>query len=131
MEEKITIKKLDETPTKLEKELVQTHLPMGGKRKTLKTFPRGILKTAKIKPVRDPAKRPPLKKGMKKHTIRVLTDVGTHARRKTIKHKLAKMSDATVREMVMKAGLSKGNAPPRLLREIAEGGMMAGFISAD
>ena len=106
----------------------------GGKKRTksLKTFPRGILKTAKvkIKPVSDPAKHPPLKKFMKKHTIRLLTDSGVQHRRKTIKHKIDKMPDSKVKELVVKAGLSKGNGPPSLLRQILEGGMLSGFVSS-
>jgi hypothetical protein len=102
------------------------------KKKSLKTYPRGIMKTAKlkIKPVSDPAKHPPLKKFMKKHTIRLLTDSGVHHRRKTVKHKIDKMSDGKVRELVIKAGLSKGSGPPSLLRQILEGGMMSGFVSS-
>ena len=90
------------------------------------------MKTAKIKikGVADPAKHPPLKKFMKKHTIRLLTDSGVHHRRKTIKHKIDKMSDGKVKELVIKAGLSKGSGPPGLLRQILEGGMMSGFVSS-
>ena len=106
----------------------------GGKKKqkSVKTYPRGIMKTAKlkIKPVSDPAKHPPLKKFMKKHTIRLLTDSGVHHRRKTIKQKIDKMSDDKVKDMVIKAGLSKGNGPSKLLRDILEGGMMSGFVSS-
>jgi hypothetical protein len=98
----------------------------GGKPKPLL---RGILKTAKVKPVKDPAKHPPLKKVMRKHTIRLLTDAGASQRRKTIKQKLQKMKDEKVKELVVKHGLSKGKAPPKILREIAEGAMLAGFIS--
>ena len=129
--QKITIKKVDDSPpSKTEVALVSQHKQVDGgkKRKTLKTYPRGILKTAKIKPVSDPAKHPPLKKGSRKHTIRLLTD--TH-RRKTIKRKISKMSDSKVKELAVKSGLSKGNAPPALLRQMVEGGMVAGFISSD
>jgi hypothetical protein len=119
-EDKIPIKPVEEP--KLE----------GGKKhkKTLKTFPRGILKTAKIKGVADPAKHPNVKKIMKKHTIRLLTESGSSHRRKTIKRKLDKMSDQKIKDLVVRAGLSKGNGPPVLLRQIAEGGMLSGFISS-
>jgi len=122
MEQKISITKLDVVPDK----------PVGGKKhKTLKTFPRGIMKSSKvkIKPVSDPAKHPQLKKTMKKHTIRFLTDSGVNFRRKTIKKKLSKMSNEKVKELAIKSGLSKGNAPPEIIRQIVEGGMLAGFIS--
>lgn len=128
---KITIKKVDDSPpSKTEVALVSQHKQIEGgkKRRTLKTFPRGILKTARIKPVADPAKQPPLKKGSRKHTIRISSD--SH-RRKTIKKKLSKMSDVKVKELAVKSGLSKGNAPPALLRQMVEGGMISGFISLD
>lgn len=108
-----------------------------GKRKSLKTFPRGILKTAKhrpiaLKPVADPAKSPPIKKSMKKHTIRILTDKGIRHHRKTIKQKISKMSDEKVKSLVMKAGILKNpNTPVPMMREMLEGGMIAGFISSD
>lgn len=134
MDAPVKITKIGSEPSKTEKALVETKqvvsmpsLDGGKKRKTLKTFPRGILKTAKIKPVSDPAKHPPLKKGTKRHTIKLMSD--TH-RRKTIRHKVSKMSDSKVRELAMKAGLSKGNAPIPLLRETVEGAMIAGFISS-
>jgi hypothetical protein len=128
----VKIHKMDEEKMPV-KEVEDPKLEGGKKRtKSLKTFPRGILKTAKvkIKPVSDPAKHPPLKKFMKKHTIRLLTDSGVQHRRKTIKHKIDKMSDSKVKELVVKAGLSKGNGPPSLLRQILEGGMLSGFVSS-
>lgn len=104
----------------------------GGKKrkKSLKTFPRSILKTSKIKPVTDPAKRPPLRKTMKKHTIRLLTDSGVSLRRKTIKQKLDKMSDDAVRRKAIAAGISSGKGPIELIRKNVEGGMFSGFISS-
>ena len=135
----IKITKMGDDPkpvTKTERALVADHSPaIGGKRrkKTVKTYPRGILKTSKvkIKPVADPAKHPPIKKGLRKHTVRLLSDSGVSQRRKTIKQKLDRMSDQKIKEVAMKAGLSKGNAPPALLRQIVEGGMISGFVSSD
>jgi hypothetical protein len=123
-EKKLTITKLD-APS-----LVSTHVA-GKKNKTLKTFPRGIMKTSKskIKATNDPAKHPSLKKSMKKHTIKLLTDSAVNNRRKTIKKRLDKLSDDRIREIAMKTGLSKGNAPSPLVRQIVEGGVIAGFIS--
>jgi hypothetical protein len=40
------------------------------------------------------------------------------------------MPDSKVKELVVKAGLSKGNGPPSLLRQILEGGMLSGFVSS-
>lgn len=108
-----------------------------GKRKSLKTFPHGILKTAKnrmvvLKPVSDPAKSPPLKKSMRKHTIRILTDKGIRNHRKTVKQKVSKMSDDKVKTLVTKAGILKNTTTPvNMMREMLEGGMLAGFISSE
>jgi len=124
---KINIRKLENnTPVKP----VEDPKLDGGKKK-IRTFPRGVLKTAKskIKPVSDPAKHPQIKKSMRKHTIRLLTDSGVQHRRKTIKQKVDKLSDEKVKELVVKAKLSKGSAPPHVLREILYGGMLSGFVS--
>lgn len=102
--------------------------------KTMKTFPRGVLKTAKhksaIKGVADPAKPPPLKKTMKKHVIQLMTDKGVRRHRKTLKKQISKMSNEKVKELVLKHGLLKNsNTPPSIMREMLEGGAIAGFVS--
>lgn len=105
--------------------------------KSMKTFPRGVLKTAKtyhkkaeIKGVSDPARVPPLKKSMKKHTIRLITDKGLRRHKKTLKKKISKMSNEKVRELATKHGLLKNpNTPPAVMREMLEGGAMAGFVN--
>jgi hypothetical protein len=127
-EGKVVVTKLGDETKKIPFKPVSIPKLEGGKK--LKTFPKGILKTAKIKPVKDPAKHPRLKKFMRKHTIRLLTDSGVSHRKKTIKQKVGRMSDAKVKEVVVNTGLSKGNSPPALLREILEGGMLAGFVSS-
>ena len=78
-------------------------LTTGGKKhKTIKTFPRGILKGTS-----NPSKHPPIKK----HTIRLI-------------------SDQKVKEVAMKSGLIKSTSmPTKMVREILEGGMVAGFVS--
>lgn len=107
-----------------------------GALKPTKTFPRGILKTAKarlrLRPSADPAKPPPLKKNMKRHTIHITTDKGARRHRSTIKHRVAKMSDAAVKSAVVKSGILKNpSTPVAVMREMLEGGMLAGFISAN
>lgn len=98
--------------------------------KTMKTFPRGILKTQKqkrIKAVSDPAKPSALKRN---HTIRILTDKGVKRHRKTIRRMIAGMSNEKVKELVTKNGLLKNpNTPPSIMREMLEGGAIAGFVS--
>jgi hypothetical protein len=97
----------------------------------MKTFPKGILKkTAKIKPVRDPAKPPPTRKDVRKHSIRVMTEKGAERRRKTIRQKVKTMRDEDVRAALQKAGVSHNpKTPPHVLREMLEGGVEAGMIS--
>ena len=105
----------------------------GKRKKSMKTFPRGVLKrTLKIKPIADPAKPPPFKKSSRKHTIRLFTDKGEHRRRKTIKKRISKMSDSKVDELIKKHDLLKNDAtPPRIKREMLSGAMLAGFISSE
>jgi hypothetical protein len=105
--------------------------PTAGKKKSIKTFPRGILKkTAKIHAVRDPAKPSAMKRGMKKHTLRMLTDKGLHKHRKTLKKRIAKLSDTRVKEIVQKAGLvQNAQTPPNIARQILDSAASAGFVS--
>jgi hypothetical protein len=106
-------------------------LATGGKKsKTMKTFPRGVLKKTQkvvLKAVSDPAKPPPLKK---KHTIRLITGKAENRHRKTVKNKISKMSDKQVDELVVKHKLLKNsNTPSKLKREMLKGAMLAGFVS--
>jgi len=121
------------TITKVDKETNQIPPPLssGGKtRKTMKTFPRGVLKKTQkvvLKAVSDPAKSPPLKK---KHTIRLITGKGENRQRKTIKHRISKMSDKQVDDLVTKHKLLKNsNTPAKLKREMLKGAVLAGFVS--
>jgi hypothetical protein len=100
---------------------------------TMKTYPKGVLKkTAKIKPVRDPAKAPPFKKGVRKHSVRVLTEKVFESRRKKIRAKIKSMKDDEVRERLRRAKVSHNpKTPPHVLRDILEGGMEAGMISPE
>jgi hypothetical protein len=104
----------------------------GGRRKTMKTYPRGVLKRkggATIKAVQDPAKPPPVKSN--KGTLRILTEKGASKRRKTIKQTVRAMPDRKVRDVLRKNGMSVSDkTPPELAKEILEGGMEAGMIVA-
>jgi hypothetical protein len=114
------------------KQSVKIPVVKSGSKKSMKTFPKGVLKkTLKVRPTSDPAKPPPFKKSSRKHTIRLFTDKGESRRRKTIKKRVAKMSDAKVDEMVQKHKLLKNpETPPRIKREMLSGAMLAGFISS-
>ena len=93
--------------------------------------PRSILKKT-IKGVRDPSKAAPLKKGMKKHTLKVFTEKTVKKHRKTLKKKISKMSDSKVKEIVQNAGLVNNPAtPPAVAREILKNAAGAGFVSIE
>jgi hypothetical protein len=128
--DKVTITKVDDSPSSTS--TPAPHKPAGAarsKRKTQKTFPRGILK---VKPVADPAKAPPLKKTAKRETIQILTEKGAKKRRKTIRRLVAGYSNDQVKSLVEKHGLLKNkHTPPALMRDMLEGGAIAGFISLD
>ena len=135
----ITVTKVDqvaEKPKTIEQPKPVSLPPVAGRKggKTMKTFPKGILKTSKnklhLKAVSDPAKAPPLKKTMKKHTIRLMTDKGVRRHRKTLRKHISKMSDKKVKELVEKNGLLKNpNTPVSIMREMLEGGAIAGFVN--
>ncbi len=106
----------------------------GVKRKSMRTYPRGVLKLggktakAKFESVRDPAKSPPVRKGS---TLRILTEKGAERRRKTIKQSVHSMTDAKVRSVLRASGLPiSDKTPPHIAKEILEGGMEAGMIVA-
>ena len=124
MDKKIVITKIDNSK----------EVPKEGGKKTVKTFPKGILRRSSklhLKGVADPAKAPALKKGMKKHTLRLLTEKGMKKHRKTLKSRIAKMSDAKVKETVQSAGLvTNPSTPPEISRQILDNAISAGFISA-
>lgn len=126
----IKIIKVGQEPSSSEEKKPKSILKKGGK--TMKTFPRGVLKTAKntkIKGVADPSKPPPLKKNMRTHTIRLITDKGVRRHRKTIRRMIAGMSNDKVKDLVTKNGLLKNpNTPPSIMREMLEGGAIAGFV---
>jgi hypothetical protein len=134
MSGKITVTKVDQIAEKPAMKEEKKPMPKPILKKTMKTFPRGVLKTVKqklqLKAVSDPAKPPPLKKLMRKHTIRLMTDKGVRRHRKTLRKQISKMSDETVKELVSKHGLLKNpNTPVSIMREMLEGGAVAGFVS--
>lgn len=98
--------------------------------KSAKTFPRGILKKtsrAKVKPVQDPAKPPPLRKG---RTLRILTEKGAEKRREKIRKTIRAMPDKVLREKMRKRGVKVSDkAPPELVKQIAAGAQEAGMLS--
>jgi hypothetical protein len=97
------------------------------RKKTTKTFPRGVLrKTArKIEGVRDPTSSPPFRKG-----IRILTSEGEKQKRKNIQKTLRNMPEKVMRERLKAAKMEVGSkAPPALVKLIMESGAEAGMVS--
>lgn len=116
-------------------------VPTPSVKKSMRTYPRGVLKggkTAKIKKskaktniqgVKDPAKAPPLRN--RKSTLRILTEKGAERRRQTIKQTVRKMPDDKVRSILRASGLPVSDkTPPSIAKDILEGGMEAGMIVA-
>ena len=96
------------------------------RKKTAKTFPRGVLrKTArKIEGVRDPTSSPPFRKG-----IRILTSEGEKQKRKTTQRTLRNLTDAQVREKLRRSKFPIGpKTPPELAKLILISGTEAGMI---
>jgi hypothetical protein len=137
MSGKITITKVDQLAERkpvLEEKKPEVRGGMKKTGKTMKTFPRGVLKSGKqkvhLRSVADPAKSPPLKKTMRKHTIQLMTDKGIRRHRKTLRKQISGMSDQHVKDLVSKHNLLKNaNTPVSIMREMVEGGAIAGFIS--
>jgi hypothetical protein len=125
MDKKITIVKTDsESPP--------PKAPVEGK-KSLKTFPRGVLKrTSKlhVKGVADPAKPPPMKQGMKKHTLKMFTSKGLSKHRKTMKQKIKKMKPEELDKLMASSNLKLSpNTPKKIKDQIVENAVSAGFLS--
>ena len=105
---------------------------MAGRGKSTKTFPRGILKRggtarAKVKPVRDPAKPPPVKRGS---TLRILTEKGAENRRERIRKTIRAIPTKVLREKLQKGGVNVSpKAPPELVKQIAGSAVEAGMVS--
>jgi hypothetical protein len=118
------------TVTKVQEMAEKPVVVKASARKSQRTYPRSSLKTARIIPVSNPSKSPPLKKTMRKHTIRLLTNKGVHLHRKKIKKTVRNMSDDRIRTIVEKSGLIKNkDTPIELMRSMVRDGMIAGFIS--
>jgi hypothetical protein len=121
MDAPVKITKLGEE----KKVAVVTPSIVAGKRsKTMRTFPKGILK---IKGVQNPTKSAPLKRGTRKQTISLTTQKGDRNRKHTIRKRISKMSDQKVKDVLIKNGMS-GGLPAQYNRETLIGGIEAGLI---
>lgn len=131
MSDKVKIIKVGETPAQ-QVAATRKSVPKVLK-KTMRTFPRGVLKKGGKAPkgisgVRDPAKPPPLSAG-RKSTLRILTEKGAAKRRETIRKTVKSMSDTKLRETLRRGGYPVSDKTPRRIAEdILEGGMEAGMI---
>jgi hypothetical protein len=103
------------------------------RRKSMKTYPRGIIKgsrakSTKFEAVRDPAKPPPMKKSS---TLRILTEKGVEHKRQSIRKTVRNMSDGKVKQTLRASGYPVSDkTPPEIARQILEGGVEAGMIVA-
>ena len=104
--------------------LVTQPVISGKRKKTMRTFPNGILK---IRGVQNPTKSPPFKRGTRKQTISLTTQKGDRNRKQTIRKRISKMSDQKVKDVLIKHGMS-GGLPAQFNRETLIGGIEAGLI---
>lgn len=101
-------------------------VPMGGKQRT---FPKGILrKTARRKPVAPKPSGDPT--SSRKKTLRIFTGSGQTKMRATIRQRVKRMDDKTIRQKLVDKKLisshSKASAP--LLRKMVEEAVGAGLL---
>jgi hypothetical protein len=98
---------------------------------TLKKPLKSILKKSmKIKDVRDPAKSPPLKPGMHKHTLKMFTSKGHKKFKKTLKKKLSMMKKPELDRLAQQSNLKLNpNTPPEIAKKILSSAITAGFVS--
>lgn len=105
----------------------KTEQSMGGK-KPLKSI---LKKTQRIKDVKDPAKPTPLKPGMKRHTLKLLTSKGHKKLKKTLKKKLHKLKKSELDKLVQDSNMKLNpNTPPEIARKIVSNAISAGFVSS-
>lgn len=98
----------------------------GGK-KPLKSI---LKKTAKIRGVRDPAKSPPLKPGMKKHTLKMFTDKGFRKQNRTLRKKIKSLKKKDLEKYIQNPDLKlSSQTPPSIAKKIISNAISAGFIS--
>ena len=84
-------------------------------------------KTPRFKPVKDPAKSPPIKD--QPSTLRIFTEKGLTRRRKEIEKRVRSTPTDQLRSTLRKAGLPLSDKTPKdLVEQIAAGGMEAGMI---
>ena len=112
---------------------VEPETKPSGHRKSMRTFPRGVMKGTRSRsrggseftPVKDPAKPPPSRRA----TLKIMTKKGAELRRKTIKQSVDKLSEAGVRAALKKSNITVNpKTPPHIARELLEGGMESGMI---
>jgi hypothetical protein len=95
----------------------------GGSQKPLKSILKKT-KKAKIKGVKNPTSS-----RFKKHTIRVSTSKGHTRRVKMIKDRVKNMSNSDLRKLAEDNNFLINKNSPLSLRNLIEGGMIAGMIS--
>lgn len=94
--------------------------------KTQKSI-KGILK---VRGVSDPARAPPMKRAMKKHTLRILSEKGMMKHKKTLKKKISKMKDSELNSLLENSNLKlNANTPRGIKDKIVENAVSAGFVS--
>jgi hypothetical protein len=102
--------------------------PGGGKRRKLRTFPRGVLrKTNKIMPSKNPSKAPPTRK----HSMLIVSDKKLRDARKSAKSKAANTDIKTIRKKLIEKKIitaDRKDVPSAILRTLYADAVGAGLL---
>lgn len=97
------------------------------KMKTVRTFPRSILKkTGKILPSGNPSKVPPTRKSVKLMTVHGIEKVRKTARNRAIKTDIGTIRKKLIEKKII--GADKKNIPPTVLRTLYADSVGAGLL---
>lgn len=90
-----------------------------------------LKKTSKIKGVSDPAKSPPPKSNMRRHTIRMFTSKGLRHHRKSMKRKISSMKPAEIKHIFdTQTDIKlKPETPSHITKKLLDNAVSAGFVS--
>lgn len=126
-DKKIVITKIGDSKPQPKLEVKSQPVEVKAGKKPLKSI---LKKTAKIRGVRDPAKSPPLKPGMVKHTLKMFTEKGSKKHSRTLKNKFKSLNKKDLQKYMENPDLKLNpKTPTSLAKKIITNAISAGFIS--
>ena len=126
-DKKFVITKIGDSGNKTEPQVKEQAKEVKAGKKPLKSI---LKKTSKIRGVRDPAKSPPLKPGMVKHTLKMFTEKGSKKQSRTLKNKFKTLKKKDLQKYMENPDLKLNpKTPTSLAKKIITNAISAGFIS--